>query len=1029
MKEIKTKPKVSVIIPVYNEECYLRKCLDSVLQQTIDSIEVICIDDGSTDQSMAILNEYAGKNHNFKVLRQQNQGAGTARNRGIQIAQGEFVSFMDSDDMYPDCYVLEKLYELAISHEVKVCGGSMQYLKEDGFPVPFYLDENNRKQVFQTDGVQNYFDYQFEYGYYRFIYRLDLLRENNICFPLYRRFQDPPFMVRAMIAAKEFYAVKEPTYAYRKGHREVVWTEEKVVGLMDGILDLLHVALENNLMMLANSALRRTCIDFSKEIQQELRKGSNEARKRQVEMLEICRNTEGLKHYESGIARLCSDEMFDLINNRRNAHQKESNIKVSIIMPSLNVKPYIRECIESALNQTMKEIEIICIDAGSTDGTLEILQEYAEKDSRIQIIHSPVKSYGYQMNLGLDVARGEFLAILETDDWIKPLMCEELYQLAQDNYLDFIKSDRSSFVGDGDNREFTYLAAFGPMYLRKYYWKVMNPQEEPEIFFSHNLTQTGLYRLSFIRENKIRYHETPGASYQDNGFFFLTMCHAHRVMIIEKDYYMLRRDNPFSSVKSVEKVYCICDEYDFIRERLAQEPELEKKFAPLCAYIRFKNYEWTYGRIDDKYKQEFLIRFASDYEKLMEAGEIDGSYYNMEESFRLRMLLDCPQAYKYHREITENIEKHHRYISKAERKIDPAGNIDEHSRADQLQYDLDCVHKSVSFRIGRAITFLPRFFRKMIKNSLLLAPITPPKPAENKIIDVRRDYLCYSDMKCSHFFLEVCRWYETEINMPLNLNDTKLFNEKMQWMKLYDSTTLKMNATDKYLRREYVAEKIGSDNLPPILGVWSKSSDIDLSNLPDKFVLKLNHGKGLTIVVTDKSEENWHKVCSRLDEWLAVNYAFVNGLELHRMNIVRKIIAEPYLPYRDEMPIEYQMICFNGKVKRTAAIITDSQRNITQSLYDENWNQMNHSMFYPMAKQCVEKPELLSVMKTLAEKLAEPFAFVCVSFFCVDDRVFFETMEFMPQGGIIDWDQVQLNRSYGDMLRLPIKSPIPKNRS
>lgn len=1028
MNTNEAKPLVSVIIPIYNEERFLKECLDSVLQQTISNIEVICIDDGSTDQSITILNEYAKKSKSIRVLYQQNQGAGAARNRGIQVAQGEYIAFMDSDDRYPDCYVLERLYNLAITHGVKICGGSMQYLNQNGNPVPFYLNETNQKQVFHTEGVQDYSDYQFEYGYYRFIYRLDFLKENNIVFPLYRRFQDPPFMVRAMIAAKKFYAVTEPTYAYRKGHREVVWTEEKVIGLMDGILDLLHVAMENGLMTLANSALRRVCIDFSMEISQELRRGSEEAKKRQNQMLEICRNMGELKHYESGIIRLCSEEMFDLIQKRRNALQSEHSIKVSIIMPSLNVRPYIRECLESALNQTMKETEIICIDAGSTDGTVEILQEYAEKDSRIRIIHSPVKSYGYQMNLGLDAANGEFFVILETDDWIKPLMCEELYQLAQENYLDFIKSDRSSFVGDGDKREFTYLAAFGPMELRKYYWKIMNPQEDPEVFFAHNLTQTGLYRLSFVRENNIRYHETPGASYQDNGFFFLSMCHAQRVMIIEKDYYMLRRDNPLSSVKSIEKVYCICDEYDYIRKKLSEEPELEKRFAQLCAYHRFKNYEWTYGRIDDKYKPEFLIRFASDYKKLMEDGEIDGRYYNMEESFRLKMLLDCSKAYQYHRDAVEHTEKRNHYKTKVERMIAPSNDPNACLTVDHLQYDLECVHKSVSFRIGRVMTFLPRYLRDMIKDYFFKASIASIGPAENQIVDVRRDYSCYSDMKSRHFFHEVCRWYDIKTNMHLNLNDTKLFNEKMQWLKLYDSTTLKMNATDKYLRREYVAARIGEEYLPPILGVWSKPSDIDFAELPDQFVLKANHGKGLTIVISDKLGVNWQEVYSQLDAWLNVNYAFDSGLNLHRMNIIRKIIAEPYLPYRDELPIEYQLICFNGKVKRIAANITDSHGEIKQCIYDENWNRLNHTMFYPSANQRVDRPKLLPDLKTLAEKLAEPFAFVCVSFFCVDGRVVFESMEFMPQDGIVDWEQEQLNRSYGDMIRLPIKSPIPENR-
>lgn len=115
-------------------------------------------------------------------------------------------------------------------------------------------------------------------------------------------------------------------------------------------------------------------------------------------------------------------------------------------MPSLNVAPYIKNCIESVINQTIKNIEIICVDAGSTDGTLEVLREYEKKDSRIKVILSNKKSYGYQMNLGIDIAKGEYLGIVETDDFISSEMYEELYTIAKEKKLDFIKADFYRFT-------------------------------------------------------------------------------------------------------------------------------------------------------------------------------------------------------------------------------------------------------------------------------------------------------------------------------------------------------------------------------------------------------------------------------------------------------------------------------------------------------------------------------------------------------------------------------------------------------
>lgn len=131
----------------------------------------------------------------------------------------------------------------------------------------------------------------------------------------------------------------------------------------------------------------------------------------------------------------------------------QDHIKVSIILPSLNVLPYIKECVESVMNQTLHEIEIICVDAGSTDGTLEILQEYEKQDNRIKLIVSDKKSYGYQMNLGIKAAVGEYIGIVETDDYVSENMYEELYTVARENEVDFVKADFYRFTGQGEKKQ------------------------------------------------------------------------------------------------------------------------------------------------------------------------------------------------------------------------------------------------------------------------------------------------------------------------------------------------------------------------------------------------------------------------------------------------------------------------------------------------------------------------------------------------------------------------------------------------
>jgi glycosyltransferase involved in cell wall biosynthesis len=244
-------PKVSVIVPVYNEERFLQECLDSVLTQTLKDIEVYCVDDGSTDKSLDILKQYAKKDPRVIVESQKNLGVSAARNKALLHCNGEFVCFMDGDDLYPEKNILELLYTKAKEHGVKICGGSMEGF-DGGRKWTFsgYLKDF----TFPEEGIIWFRDYQFDYGYVRFIFERKLLLENNILFPDYKRFQDPPFFLKAMLQAEYFYGVKEVTYNVRSGHQTPPgdWPAEKIKDMLRGWLDNLTVSKELHMAKLHN---------------------------------------------------------------------------------------------------------------------------------------------------------------------------------------------------------------------------------------------------------------------------------------------------------------------------------------------------------------------------------------------------------------------------------------------------------------------------------------------------------------------------------------------------------------------------------------------------------------------------------------------------------------------------------------------------------------------------------------------------------------------------------------------------------
>lgn len=237
------KKQISVIIPVYNMEASLSRCLDSVLSQTGVEYEVICIDDGSTDKSNYILNSYLDKYKEISVVHQNNCGSGIARNRGLEMAEGDFVAFMDADDYYPNHYVLKNLYEAALQNCVDICGGKVS--DENGVLIDEYQYDIKREML--HEGKYLYREYQCPWGYWRFIFKLDFLKRNKIQFPDYLRGQDPVFFVKAMCMAKEFYIIDKETYIYTGQYKEVVWNERKILDYYKMAYDLLVISIEENL--------------------------------------------------------------------------------------------------------------------------------------------------------------------------------------------------------------------------------------------------------------------------------------------------------------------------------------------------------------------------------------------------------------------------------------------------------------------------------------------------------------------------------------------------------------------------------------------------------------------------------------------------------------------------------------------------------------------------------------------------------------------------------------------------------------
>ena len=404
-------------------------------------------------------------------------------------------------------------------------------------------------------------------------------------------------------------------------------------------------------------------------------------------------------------------------------------VKVSIIVPTYNVEPYLVESMESIINQTLKDIEIICINDGSTDGSLEILKRYAEQDARIRLVDKENGGYGVGVNIGMDMATGEYIGIVEPDDFVPVNMFGDLYEIAAKNNLDWVKADFYRFMREPNGDMFCEYNQLDK--TNKYYNKVFDPSNTPEAIHFIMNTWSGIYKRTFLNEFNIRHNETPGASFRDNGFWFQTFAFAKRGMIVDKPYYMNRRDNPNSSVCNKQKVYCINVEYDHIKDILMQYPEIWEKFKMYYTHKRYHNGVATFNRIADEFKQEYVHRFSKEMKRAKDLGELDESVFYFDERKVLDMLLNNTEAFcKFYsnagrgnayvgifgRRLEEEIKQKESEIEKIEAELEKSKKTSE-----QLKSELDRINRSKTFRLGKLIMYVPvrlkGFLRRNAQNS------------------------------------------------------------------------------------------------------------------------------------------------------------------------------------------------------------------------------------------------------------------------------------------------------------------------
>lgn len=650
--------KVSVIIPIYNVEEYLEECLVSALNQTLKEIEIICVNDGTPDNSMSIVEKYQD-DERVVVVNKVNGGLSSARNAGMEVAKGEYVYFLDSDDyIVPEC--LENLYVDAKEKDLDIIFfdaesfyESKKLEREQAFYSNYYIREPKYEEV--VSGIE-IFEKWVEDNAFRTSACLQLIRrtfliDNKISFYEGIIHEDNLFSLECIVEAKRVRHVAKQYYKRRVREGSIMTDTKKInsslgyyktiEGLVERIKDKEYTDSQKDAIFkrlyLTQSHCFNAIIDLEKEEIDQIVKNlpmdrasmyklivvrmaeerarlnrSNEAKaklktsvakwkyknkKLKAENKKLKKELNAIKSrfgYKFRQAILYWPKVaFKFLKNYKSKGKTYARwtlknfltkrVLVSVIIPVYNAKPYLKECLDSLKNQTLKNIEIICVNDGSTDTSLDILRKYEAKDKRFKVIDKPNSGAGDCRNVGMKQAKGQYLLFLDADDIFAQSMCEKAcFQIMKD------KADICFFGAQRFNMQ-TYENEPMGWVMRE----EMFPKKRP--FIRENLNDkffqmtTGcawakLFKREFIEQNNIQFMNIHNA----NDLFFVrtAMALAGKMTYVKNKLVFYRvgmsSNTQATKYKAPLEFY---KAYKALKERLVKEgvyEELEQSFINLA---------------------------------------------------------------------------------------------------------------------------------------------------------------------------------------------------------------------------------------------------------------------------------------------------------------------------------------------------------------------------------------------------------------------------------------------------------------
>ena len=411
---------ISIIVPIYNTEKYLHECLDSILNQSYTNFEVLLINDGSTDSSGTICQEYVERDSRFRYFEKDNGGVASARNLGLERSEGTYITFIDSDDWVEFNY-LEVLYTALKENDTDVAISTYKRFAQDGvFYLRSYSKENDE---FLNIGKRNRNSFleilpklgELDHSFYSISSKLikreiigNLLFDEQVSYA-----EDLNFFFRLYLGVESVVYVRDYTYIYR--------THDASTSQNFNELKALHELEIFKRMFQQIEKMGITTFQYFRRLKNLV-----------ASRIAGFPTSKAIREYESFVSE---------VRERVTYPQP----LISLVVPIYNVENYLWSCLDSIAKQTYSNIEILLVNDGSPDGSATICQEFVAKDSRFRYIEKENGGLSDARNAGIAESKGEFLSFVDSDDWIEPTYVEDLYRAALLNDAEVVVSNYQEF--------------------------------------------------------------------------------------------------------------------------------------------------------------------------------------------------------------------------------------------------------------------------------------------------------------------------------------------------------------------------------------------------------------------------------------------------------------------------------------------------------------------------------------------------------------------------------------------------------